>query len=207
MDRRIDHLLEASGTGNESWEPGREGETVIVPLAAIAPDDVGRAVAAQAPERMWRWTVTVDGTCHRKTTTLTDRRRDAILSATRFIEAAKRIVRAEHTRMDAVIAHAPADRSPSDDAGGRFVLALELRRGDPAAVGRVYERIAAEAWTIGRLGATTFVFTPSEHNPAVVYEDRATAGASYPMMSYTRPVAPAMSVAAEQPALQRARVG
>ena len=206
MDRRVDNRLEANGTGS-SWDPRTEDETVIVPLADIAPDEVGRGVHAQAPERVWRWTVTVDGTCHRNTTTLTDRRRDAILSATRFIEAAKRIVRSEHTRMDAVIAHAPADRPPSDDRTGRFVLTLELRRGDPAAGGRVYERSAAEAWTIGRLGATTFIFTPNEHNPAVVYEDRATSAAVYPMMSYTRPAAPALSVAAEQPALQRARVG
>lgn len=206
MDRRVDNRLEANGTGS-AWEPRSEAETVVVPLANIAPDDVGRGAATQAPERVWRWVVTVDGTCHRTTTTLTDRRRDAILSATRLIEAAKRIVRSEHTRMDAVIAHAPADRAPSDDPAGRFVLTLELRRGDPAAIGRVYERIAAEAWTIGRLGATTFAFSPSEQNPAVVYEDRATSGVSYPMMAYGRPAAPTMSVAAEQPALQRARVG
>lgn len=205
MDRKVDGL-EANGTGS-SWKPSSEDETVIVPLADIAPDEVDPGVPARAPERVWRWLITVDGTCRRNTTTLTDRRRDAILSATRFIEAAKRIVRSEHARMDAVIAHAPADRPASDDPTGRFVLALELRRGDAAAVGRIYERIAAEAWTIGRLGATTFAFTPNEHNPAVVYDDRATSGAAYPIMSYTRPAAPAMGVTAEQPALPRARVG
>lgn len=207
MDRRVDNRLEANGTGSGSWAPRIESETVIVPLADIAPDDVGRGASPRVPERVWRWTVTVDGTCRRQTTTLTDRRRDAILSATRFIEAAKRIVRSEHTRLDAVIAHAPADRAPADDPSGRFVLALELRRGDAAAVGRVYERIATEAWTIGRLGATAFVFTPNEHNPAVVYEDSAASGGGHPTMSYARPVAPTPGVSAELPALQRARVG
>lgn len=200
---------------------GDELESVVVPLADIGPDEIGRlahphhgesgpettAAGAAGREPVWRWTVTVDGTCRRTTTSLVDRRRDAILSATRFIEAAKRIVRFERTRLDAVIAHAPADRAASEHPQGRFVLVLELRRTDPATAGRVYERLAAEAWTIGRLGATTFTFVPHEHNPSVVYDDQAHDGLDFPSMSYDRAVAPATSAPAERAPQRSSRAG
>jgi hypothetical protein len=55
---------------------------------------------------------------------------------------------------------------------GQFLLHLELRDADPAAIGRVYDRIATEAWTIGRLSQTKLVLTPHESNPSVVYDMR-----------------------------------
>ena len=158
---------------------------VVVPLADVTPADLGRGTypriahalsrdgADPSPgvssDRIWRWTVVVQGTCRRPTTTAHDRRRDALFTATRFIETAKRIVRFEPSRLGATITHAPCEPVHADRPG-QHVLCLELRDTDPVTVGRIYERLAAEAWTIGRLSATTFTFTPHATNPSVLYE-------------------------------------
>jgi hypothetical protein len=160
--------------------------TVVVTLADVAPTDLGRqafpriahdlsrTVAAPAdaasPARIWRWTVAVQGTCRRASTTTADRRRDALFTATRFIETAKRIVRFEPARLGATITHAPCEPSSAQDVPGQHVLCLELRDTDPATIGRIYERLVAEAWTIGRLSSSTFAFTPFASNPTVLYE-------------------------------------
>ena len=159
---------------------------VVVPLADVSPTELGHrkhlridhALSADSadmrerarPDRVWRWTITVQGTCRRPGTTAADRRRDALFTATRFIETAKRIVRFEPTRLGATITHAPCAPAHVDDLPGQHVLCLELRDTDPATIGRIYERLAAEAWTIGRLSSTTFSFTPHASNPSVLYE-------------------------------------
>lgn len=158
-------------------------DTVTVTLADIAPAELGRAkypriahdlsedtaTAADGASRVWRWTVAVQGTCRRSSTTAADRRRDALFTATRFIETAKRIVRFERTRLGATISHAPCGPATAG-APGEHVLCLELRDTDPATIGRIYERLVAEAWTIGRLSSTAFVFTPHASNPTVLYD-------------------------------------
>lgn len=158
---------------------------VVVPLADVTPAELGRpkypriahalsresadASTGASPDRVWRWTIVVQGICRRPSTTAHDRRRDALFTATRFIETAKRIVRFEPSRLGATITHAPCEPA-REDLPGQHVLCLELRDTDPATVGRIYERLAAEAWTIGRLSSTTFSFTPHVTNPSVLYE-------------------------------------
>lgn len=161
---------------------------VVVPLADVRTTDLGRAripriaqhnlsnrdrtpVAEAAPSvRIWRWTVVIQGICHRPSTTAHDRRRDALYTATRFIETAKRVVRFEPTQLGATITHSPCEPEAPEDLPGQHVLCLEMRDTDPATIGRIYERLAAEAWTIGRLSSTTISFTPHASNPTVLYE-------------------------------------
>ena len=159
--------------------------TVVVTLADVTPTELGRhafpriahdlarpaaaGTAANSP-RVWRWIVAVQGTCRRPSTTSADRRRDALFTATRFIETAKRIIRFEPVRLGATITHAPCGPSSAGDVPGQHVLCLELRDTDPATIGRIYERLIAEAWTIGRLSSSTFSFTPHASNPTVLYE-------------------------------------
>ena len=135
-------------------------------------------------ERVWKWTITVEGTCTRPSTTPTDRRRDALLSATRFVEAAKRIVRSEPTHVEGSIVQALRQSRTPNDADERFELCLELRDADPATIGRVYERISSEAWTIGRLSQTRLVLTPHESNPSVLYDVRSRSVAISPPFSH-----------------------
>ena len=161
-------------------------DTVTVTLADVAPAELGRpkypriahelsaepwlGAEGASAARVWRWTVAVQGTCRRASTTTADRRRDALFTATRFIETAKRIVRFEPTRLGASISHAPCGPATADDVPGQHVLCLELRDTDPATIGRIYERLVAEAWTIGRLSSSSFVFTPHFANPTVLYD-------------------------------------
>lgn len=183
------------GGGARERSEGAIG-TVVVPLADVVPSDIGSSDAfdpsddgsrdshAEEAGRVWRWVITVEGTCMRASTTPTDRRRDALLSATRFVEAAKRIVRSEPGRVTGTIAHAIRRDGMPNGSDGQFVLHLELRDADPASIGRVYERVAAEAWTIGRLSQTRLVLTPHESNPSVLYDVRPqTVAASPPSFS------------------------
>ena len=148
----------------------------IVPLADVSPSELHREPQSHTGLEpwfpAWRWSVAVEGICARASTTSTDRRRDALLSAIRFIEAAKRIVRFEPNHLDATIAHEPDGASGMPNAvGGRYTLQLELRDADAPTVLRVYERLTREAWTIGRLSRTRFVFEPHRSNPIPSFGD------------------------------------
>lgn len=195
----LEHDADAGVEENEGNGRDAQVHAVVVPLADVPPTDLGRlkfpriahalsrqapdAAAGATPARVWRWTVVVQGTCRRPGTTAVDRRRDALFTATRFIETAKRIVRFEPTRLGATITHAPCEPATPEDLPGQHVLCLELRDTDPATIGRIYERLAAEAWTIGRLSATTFMFTPHPSNPTVLYEPSATTSVAAPSPS------------------------
>ena len=178
MEGQANHPTSAGGAEVFGGERARaERGPVVVPLADVCPADLDRprAVAGtahgadMASGPVWRWTVSVEGICPRSSTTAGDRQRDALLSATRFIEAAKRIVRFEPNRMDATIAHEPGAARLPDAIGGRYALQLELRDADAPTVVRVYERLTREAWTIGRLSRTRFVFEPHRTNPVPSY--------------------------------------
>lgn len=191
MERRNDPTPGSFGSPAVSERSDVPVGTLVVPLADVIPSDIAdasethaqanrshdttRHAPAEAPERIWHWTVVVEGTCMRSTTTPFDRRRDALLSATRFVEAAKRIVRSDPGRVNGTIAHAIRQDGLPNGSDGQFLLHLELRDADPAAIGRVYDRIATEAWTIGRLSQTKLVLTPHESNPSVVYDMRSQA--------------------------------
>lgn len=186
-----------AGVG-ENEANGRDAlvNAVVVPLADVTSADLGRPRypriahtlsrhasgedASASSGRVWRWTVVVQGISRRPSTTAADRRRDALFTATRFIETAKRIVRFEPTRLGATITHAPCEPVARDDHQGQHVLCLELRDSDPVTIGRIYDRLAAEAWTIGRLSSTTFSFTPHASNPTVLYEPSETPGVAAP---------------------------
>lgn len=175
MEAQVDHP--ASHGGARSFVVGGNGGVigpVIVPLADMSPADLDRprhalAAASDIAEAgigpIWRWSVAVEGVCERSTTTAGDRQRDALLSATRFIEAAKRIVRFEPKQPNATVAHEPGAARLPNAVGGRYALQLELRDADASTVVRVYERLALEAWTIGRLSRTRFSFEPHRTNP------------------------------------------
>jgi hypothetical protein len=178
MERQEERPTSAGGVNAAAHQRTEYGlGAVVVPLADVPPGELDRPlhvseeIAGRAPAagpHVWRWTVTVEGTCARESTTSTDRRRDALLSATRFIEMAKRIVRFEPNHLDASVAHEPGASLPNGSAG-RYVLHLELREADAATVGRVYDRLTSEAWTIGRLSRTRFDFQPYLANPTMLY--------------------------------------
>ena len=130
-----------------------------------------RSATGEQTDQVWRWTVIVHGVCARPTTTNTDRHRDALLAARRFTEAARRIVRSDPSRMVvSIIPIHDEDRPPRP--GEELALELELYGASPVAAGRLYERMATEAWTIGRISSCSFGFEPHVDNPTILYEDR-----------------------------------
>ena len=130
-----------------------------------------RSATGEQTDQVWRWTVIVHGICARATTTNTDRHRDALLAARRFTEAARRIVRGDASRM--VVSVIPAnDEARPHRPGEELAFELELYGSSAIAAGRLYERIATEAWTIGRISSCSFSFEPHVDNPTILYEDR-----------------------------------
>ena len=130
-----------------------------------------RSATSEQADQVWCWTVVVHGICARPTTTNTDRHRDALLAARRFTEAARRIVRHDPSRMVvSVIPTHQADRPQRP--GEELAFELELYGSSAVAAGRLYERIATEAWTIGRISSCSFSFEPHVDNPTILYEDR-----------------------------------
>lgn len=116
---------------------------------------------------IWQWTVTVDGFANHAGTTPMDRRRDALLSAARFVEMVHRVVRAEPGRQVGTVGQIRAEPGAPNVVPGRVVMSLELRDLDAAKVGRLYRRITEEAQAIGRDGGTRFAFASiTEHGPA-----------------------------------------
>ena len=132
-----------------------------------------RSAPGDQTDHVWRWTVTVHGICSRPTTTTTDRHRDALLAARRFTEAARRIVRGDVARMVVSVIPIQEDDRPYRP-GEELAFELELHGTSPVAAGRLYERLATEAWTIGRISSCSFGFEPHADNPTILYEDRST---------------------------------
>jgi hypothetical protein len=130
-----------------------------------------RSATGDQTDHVWRWTVVVHGICARPTTTTIDRHRDALLAARRFTEAARRIVRSDPGRMVVSVIPTRDDERPHRP-GEELAFELELRGSSPVSAGRLYERLATEAWTIGRISSCSFTFEPHSDNPTILYEER-----------------------------------
>jgi N-carbamoyl-L-amino-acid hydrolase len=107
-----------------------------------------------------QWEVTIDGFANHAGTTPMDVRRDAMLSAARFIEAVNRIVRAEPGRQVGTVGRIQAFPGAPNVVPGRVICTLELRDLDDAKIARLYESVRAEATRIGAQNETTFAYAP-----------------------------------------------
>jgi len=116
---------------------------------------------------IWEWTVTVTGFANHAGTTPMDQRKDALLSAARFIEMVHRVVRAERGRQVGNVGQIRAEPGAPNVIPGKVVMSLELRDLESATVDRMYARITDEARAIGAADGTSFAFTPiSASQPA-----------------------------------------
>ena len=105
-----------------------------------------------------QWDVTVDGFANHAGTTAMNERRDALLSAARFIEAVNRVVRAEPGRQVGTVGRIQAFPGVTNVVPGQVKCTLELRDLEDAKVKRMYDAIRAEAERIGKQNDTTFAF-------------------------------------------------
>jgi N-carbamoyl-L-amino-acid hydrolase len=118
-----------------------------------------------------RWAVTVEGFANHAGTTPMDQRRDALLAAARFVDAANRIVRSEPGRQVATVGTIAAEPGAANVIAGRASLTLEMRDLDLGRVERLFEAMKSEADSIGAATGTAFAFEkiyethPAESDP------------------------------------------
>ena len=105
------------------------------------------------------WDVTIAGFANHAGTTPMNRRRDAMLSAAKFIEAVNRVVTSVAGRQVGTVGRIAALPGAPNVIPGTVTLSLELRDLDSAKIRMLYDRIRAEAEAIATAGGTTFEFT------------------------------------------------
>ena len=104
------------------------------------------------------WDVTVEGFANHAGTTAMVGRKDALLSASRFVEAVNRIVLNVSGRQVGTVGRIQAFPGAPNVVPGRVTCTLELRDLDARKISSLYARIEAEAKKIGEQNGTTFSF-------------------------------------------------
>ena len=111
-----------------------------------------------------QWEVTVTGFANHAGTTPMDQRHDALLAASRFVEAVNRIVTGMPGRQVGTVGRLQAFPGAPNVIPGRVVCTLELRDLDAAKIDALHEAIVAESTRIGAQNGTTFAFRMLHEN-------------------------------------------
>jgi N-carbamoyl-L-amino-acid hydrolase len=116
-----------------------------------------------------RWDVTIEGFANHAGTTAMSNRKDAMLSAARFIDMANRVVTSEPGRQVGTVGRIQAFPGAVNVIPGRVECSLEIRDLDEAKIARLGAAIQAEARKLGAMNGTTFTFKPSstDHKAAL----------------------------------------
>jgi len=116
-----------------------------------------------------RWDVTVEGFANHAGTTAMTGRRDALLSASRLVEAVNRIVTSMPGRQVATVGKIQAFPGATNVIPGRVEMTVEVRDLSSDVIQRVGQMIQDEAKKIGERSGTTFSFRTSStpHAPAL----------------------------------------
>jgi N-carbamoyl-L-amino-acid hydrolase len=112
--------------------------------------------------------VTIEGFANHAGTTPMDQRRDALLSAARFIEKVNQIVTSVPGRQVGTVGWIKAEPGAYNVIPGKVVLGLELRDLDEKKFTGIFDQVRAEAEALGKLNQTRFSFTdPVTSHPAL----------------------------------------
>lgn len=111
-----------------------------------------------------QWDVVVEGFANHAGTTPMDQRRDALLAAARFIDAANAVVRSVPGRQVGTVGQIRAYPGAPNVIPGRVELSLEIRDLDGEKIRALFERMRTEAAAIGRATGTAFTFTSRQLN-------------------------------------------
>ena len=120
--------------------------------------------------------VTVEGFANHAGTTAMADRHDALLAASRFVQAVNRIVTAQPGRQVGTVGRIQAFPGATNVIAGRVECTLELRDLDGEKLGRLMAEIRQEAGRIGKMNATTFSFRPSSTDHKAALSDAAVRG-------------------------------
>lgn len=112
--------------------------------------------------------VTVEGFANHAGTTPMDQRKDALLAASKLIEAVNRIVTSIPGRQVGTVGKIQVSPGAYNVIPGKVVFGLELRDLDSAKVRSMFEKIQAEAQKTGQASGTKISFTePVVSKPAL----------------------------------------
>jgi N-carbamoyl-L-amino-acid hydrolase len=111
-----------------------------------------------------QWEVTVTGFANHAGTTPMDQRHDALLAASRFVEAVNRIVTSVPGRQVGTVGRLQAFPGAPNVIPGQVVCTLELRDLDGGKVDALHDAIVAESRRIGAQNGTTFAFRMLHEN-------------------------------------------
>jgi N-carbamoyl-L-amino-acid hydrolase len=119
-----------------------------------------------------QWAVVFEGFANHAGTTPMDRRRDALLSAAKYVQMLNRVVRAEPGRQVGTVGRIQAFPGAPNVIPGRVEATLELRDLDDAKVDRLAEQVMAEARKIAEADGTTVSFRLLHANTAAPTDQR-----------------------------------
>lgn len=119
-----------------------------------------------------QWEVTVTGFQNHAGTTPMDQRHDALLSTAAFVGMVNRVVRSVPGRQVGTVGRIQAFPGAPNVIPGKVVCTLELRDLDDAKIDTLYNRIRAEAKTIGDQNGTQFQFSELHVNVAAPSDAR-----------------------------------
>lgn len=112
--------------------------------------------------------VTIEGFANHAGTTPMDQRRDALLSAARFIEKVNQVVTSVPGRQVGTVGWIKVEPGAYNVIPGKVVLGLELRDLDEEKFVSLFKQIQTEAEGLGRQNQTRFTFTePVLSHPAL----------------------------------------
>ena len=118
------------------------------------------------------WEVTISGVAsHAGTTPMSDRR-DALLSAAKFIEAVHRVVTGTPGRHVGTVGRLQALPGAPNVIPGTVVLTLELRDTDARTIRALYEQLVVSARGIAESTGTSFQFQETNANPPAPMDER-----------------------------------
>jgi N-carbamoyl-L-amino-acid hydrolase len=119
------------------------------------------------------WDVTIDGFGNHAGTTPMDKRRDALLAASKYVQMVNRVVTSEPGRQVGTVGRIQALPGAPNVIPGQVQTSLEIRDLDPAKIARLAGKVMDEATKIGAGNGTTFTFketylsTPAIMDPGV----------------------------------------
>ncbi|MCH7473971.1 MAG: Zn-dependent hydrolase [Gemmatimonadetes bacterium] len=105
-----------------------------------------------------RWRVTVEGFANHAGTTPMDDRQDALLAASRFVDAVNRVVTEMPGRQVGTVGQLTAEPGAPNVVPGRVTLSVEIRDLEMDKIDAVYRGVEAEGHRIGEQTGTTFDF-------------------------------------------------
>ena len=110
------------------------------------------------------WDVTIDGFANHAGTTAMVDRRDALLTAARFVEMVNQVVRAVPGRQVGTVGRIEAFPGAANVVPGKVTCTLELRDLDADKIGALFTRIKNESRRLGAMNNTSFTFRQFTEN-------------------------------------------